>query len=50
MYINKNETPVATFRSDVYSKAGMIICLIGIIGLGIASIVYETINQFSFGI
>jgi NADH-quinone oxidoreductase subunit N len=50
MYINKNETPVATFRSDAYSKAGMIICLIGIIGLGIASIVYETINQFSFGI
>ena len=50
MYINKNETPVAAFRSDVYSKAGMIICLIGIIGLGIASIVYETINQFSFGI
>lgn len=35
MYINKNETPVAAFRSDAYSKAGMIICLIGIIGLGI---------------
>lgn len=49
MYINKNETPVVPFKSDIYSKAGMVICLAGILLIGIASIFYETINQFSFG-
>jgi len=49
MYINKSETPIAAFKSDGYSKAGMVICLAGILLIGIASIFYETINQFSFG-
>ncbi|WP_321479250.1 NADH-quinone oxidoreductase subunit N [uncultured Bacteroides sp.] len=49
MYINKNETPIATFKSDAYSKASMIICLIGIIAIGLASIIFETIDKFSFG-
>jgi len=49
MYINKSETPVVSFKSDVYSKIGMVICLAGIVLIGIASIFYETINQFSFG-
>lgn len=50
MFINKSETPVAAFKSDVYSKIGMVICLAGILLIGIASIVYEVIDQFSFGI
>jgi len=49
MYINKNETPIAAFKSDAYSKASMILCLAGIIAIGIASIIYETIDKFSFG-
>ncbi len=50
MFINKNETPVGHFKSDVYSKIGMMICLAGILVLGIASFVYEYIDLFSFGI
>lgn len=50
MYINKNDNPIATFQSDNYTKLSLIICTIGIIGLGIASIVFETINSFSYGI
>ncbi|MGV8092357.1 MAG: NADH-quinone oxidoreductase subunit N [Mangrovibacterium sp.] len=50
MFINKSETPVVAFKSDVYSKVGMVICLAGILIIGIASIVYDLINQFSFGV
>jgi len=49
MYINKNENPIAPFKSDIYTKVSLAICLIGIVGLGLASIVYETINAFSYG-
>jgi len=50
MYINKNENPIATFKSDNFTKVSLAICLIGIVGLGLASIVYETINAFSYGL
>ncbi|KAA6310193.1 NADH-quinone oxidoreductase subunit N, partial [termite gut metagenome] len=50
MYINKNDTPISTFRSDNYSKVGLAICTLGILILGIASVVYQTIDKFSFGI
>lgn len=50
MFINKNDTPVFSFKSDIYSRIGMLICLAGILIIGIASIVYEVIDQFSFGI
>ena len=49
MYINKNENPIEPIKSDNYSRISFIICLIGILGLGIASIVYETINYFGYG-
>jgi NADH-quinone oxidoreductase subunit N len=47
MYITPNEEPIPTFRSDNCTRFGLAICLIGIIGLGIASIVYQTIYQFA---
>lgn len=50
MYINKNEAPIATFRSDNYSKAGLAICIIGVLLLGFASNIYQAINAYSFGI
>ena len=50
MYINKNETPIAPFKSDNYTKVSLVICLIGIVGLGLASIVFDTINAFSYGL
>lgn len=50
MYINKNDAPIASFRSDNYSKASLVICTLGIVILGLAGIVYETIDKFSFGL
>jgi NADH-quinone oxidoreductase subunit N len=49
MYITPSDNPIPTFKSDSLTKIGLAICLIGIIGLGIASIVYQTIDKYSFG-
>lgn len=50
MFINKNENPITTFRSDAYTKISLIACTAGIMLLGILSIVYERIEIFSFGL
>ena len=50
MYINKNDEPIAAFRSDNYSRAGLVICTLGILLLGLASSVYQSIDIYSFGL
>lgn len=50
MYINTSDEPIAAFRSDNYSRAGLVICTIGILILGLASSVYQAIDTFSFGL
>lgn len=50
MYINKNDEPIAAFRSDNYSRAGLVICTIGILLLGLASTIYDSIDLYSFGL
>ncbi|KAA6341655.1 NADH-quinone oxidoreductase subunit N [termite gut metagenome] len=50
MYITENDTPVPAFRSDIYNRIGLVVCLLGIVILGIASVVYEGIGRFGFGI
>ena len=49
MYINKSDEPIAAFRSDNYTRASLVICTLGIVVLSIASIVYQSIDKFSFG-
>lgn len=49
MFINKSEAPIASFRSDGYTRLSLIACSAGIICIGILSIVYESIGTFSFG-
>lgn len=49
MYINKSDEPIVAFRSDNYTRASLVICTAGIIVLSIASIVYQNIDKFSFG-
>ena len=49
MYINKSDEPIAAFRSDNYTRAGLAICTLGIVALSIASVVYQSIDKFSFG-
>lgn len=50
MYINSNESPIATFRSNNYSRAGLVICIAGVILLGFVSTVYQSISTYSFGL
>lgn len=48
MYITPSDHPIPTFRSDRCTKWGLALCTLGIIGLGIASIVYSlSINYHS---
>jgi NADH-quinone oxidoreductase subunit N len=50
MYIQPNESPIATFRSDNYTRLALLICTAGVIFLGIASIVYNYIDALSYGL
>lgn len=49
MYITPSENPIPTFRSDRCTKWGLALCTLGIIGLGIASVVYQSIDKLAFG-
>lgn len=50
MFINKTETPIATFRSDGMTRAGLILAGLGIVVVGFWSQVYEFINSLSVGL
>jgi len=50
MFINKNENPIPTFKSDMVTRAGLLLSALGIFALGFWSQVYEWINNLSIGI
>ena len=43
MYINPNDKPINPFKSDLYTRISLIVCLTGILLLGVISAVYEGI-------
>ena len=47
MYIQPNERPVPSFKSDIYTRISLIICLLGIIGIGLYSAIYEYLATIS---
>ena len=49
MYIAPSDAPIVAFRSDNYTRASLLICTAGIIVLSIASVVYDSIGHYSFG-
>lgn len=50
MYITPNDTPIGTFRTDRYTRISLVICLAGVLLLGVVSAVYDGINLFAFGL
>jgi NADH-quinone oxidoreductase subunit N len=50
MFINKNETPIAYFKSDVYTRVGLILSVAGVFVIGFWSQIYEWIDKVAFGI
>ena len=49
MFINPNDAPIASFRSDNYTRLALIITTAGILVLGVASNLYEYISSMSYG-
>ena len=49
MYIKPNEAPIATFRSDNYTRVGLFVCLLGVFVLGFVG-VYNYLSTLSYGI
>lgn len=47
MFIRQDESAIPTFKSHWTGKAGMIICVMGIVLLGIASCVYTSLVDFA---
>lgn len=43
MFINKNENPIEHFKSDIYTKTGLIICVLGMLVIGFASGIFDHI-------
>ncbi len=50
MFINKSETPIQYFKSDGYTRLGLIICFAGIVFTGLFSFVFEYIRVYAFGV
>lgn len=50
MFINKNDNPIPTFKSDLMTRTGLLLSAVGIFILGFWSQVYEWINNLSIGI
>jgi NADH-quinone oxidoreductase subunit N len=50
MFINKNETPINTFKSDFSTRFALGLCIAGIVVTGFASIIFEVIKNLSFGV
>jgi NADH-quinone oxidoreductase subunit N len=44
MFINKNEEPIAKFKSDFYTRTGLVISVIGIFAIGFFGMLYEYIK------
>jgi NADH-quinone oxidoreductase subunit N len=47
MFIEKNDNPVPTFKSSVYMRIALVICVLGIFVVGFASGIFETILEIS---
>lgn len=49
MYINKSDAPIATFRSDNYTRLALFICMAGVLLVGILGVCYNYIDTFAYG-
>lgn len=49
MFITPNDSPIPAFRSDNSTRLSLLLCLAGIMALGIVSSVFDGINLYAFG-
>jgi NADH-quinone oxidoreductase subunit N len=50
MFINKSETPIEKFRSDLPTRLALAVCVAGIVVTGFTSVIFEVIRNLSFGV
>lgn len=50
MYIKKNEQPVPHFSCSLITRISLVVCIVGIVALGICSFVYNGISGISGGL
>ena len=50
MFINTNDSPIEAFHSDNYTRISLVVCLLGVLVLGICSVVYDRISFLAFGL
>ena len=50
MFINKNENPIETIKSDFPVKLSLVVCTIAIVLVGLVSTIYSQISILGFGI
>jgi NADH-quinone oxidoreductase subunit N len=47
MFINENENPIETIKTGCYGRTALVVCVAGILVLGIASCIYAYISDLS---
>ncbi|MEI6346434.1 MAG: NADH-quinone oxidoreductase subunit N [Bacteroidota bacterium] len=50
MFINKSEEPIPFFKSHIYEKIGLLLCVLGIFAIGFIGPLFEWIKAISIGI
>lgn len=50
MFLNNSDQPIAKFKSDGYTRLGLLMCVAGIVIVGFTSAIYEMVHNLSFGI
>ncbi|MFO7617586.1 MAG: NADH-quinone oxidoreductase subunit N [Bacteroidales bacterium] len=50
MLIDHSDEPIATFRTPLSARIGLMICILGIFTIGFAGFIYDYISTISFGI
>ncbi len=47
MFINKSEQPIEPIHSDGFARVGMVLCVLGMVVIGFASIIFDYIETLS---
>ncbi len=49
MFLNKSENPIDAVKSDFHVKLSLVVCTLGILLVGLFSVIYDQITLLSFG-
>lgn len=50
IFVDKNESPIAFFKTDNYARVGLIVCALGMFLIGVISFFFEYLQSISVGL